>query len=81
MIYSILFSFVACSSGPEAEGEALAKEFCAAVKSASSDPAKAMSLGTEWAKKSQTSAQKYASEPEKMQKFLSGYQNGSKACQ
>ena len=80
MFFSILASFLACSSGPEAEGSALAKEFCSAYKSAASDPSKAMSLAATWASKSQSAAQKYASDPAKMQEFLKGYQSGSQAC-
>jgi len=76
----IITSFLACSSGPESEGKALASEFCSAMKSAASDPAKAMSLGAEWGQKSTAAAQKYASEPAKMQEFLKGYQSGSAGC-
>ena len=80
MFFSILISFIACSSGPEAEGSALAKEFCSAYKSALSDPAKAMSTMQTWAGKSQTAASKYSSEPAKMQEFLKGYTDGASAC-
>jgi len=71
---------VGCGSGPKAEGKALAKEFCAAVNDSSGDPMKAMSLGANWATKSQSAAQKYASEPSKMQEFLAGYQEGTADC-
>jgi hypothetical protein len=81
MIFATVFSFLACSSGPEAEGASLAKEFCSAYKSAlSSDPAKAMSLMQTWAGKSQSAASKYATEPDKMQKFLNGYTTEATSC-
>ena len=80
MIFSIIISFLACSSGPEAEGVALGKEYCSAYKTVLSDPSKLMYLGTEWVSKTQSAAQKYASEPTKMQEFLKGYQSGSQAC-
>jgi len=80
MVGMLALLAVGCGSGPKAEGKALAKEFCAAIKEASSDPMKAVSLGTEWAKKSQSAAQKYASDPSKMQDFLTGYQEGAADC-
>lgn len=70
----------ACTSNAEAEGKQLAKEYCEAMKTAMSDPSRAMALGSEWGAKSQTSAQKYASDPAKMAEHLKGYQTGSMDC-
>ena len=80
---SLLFiftSFIACSSGPEAEGKALGSEYCNALKAASTDPAKAMSLATEWGTKYTDAAKKYSSDPAKVQEFLKGYQSASTGC-
>ena len=76
----IMPALVACSSGPKAEGEALAKDYCAALKNAASDPAKAMTLGAKFAEKSQKAASKYVSEPTKMNELLQGYMDGASKC-
>ena len=56
----LIIGLSACNSGPEANGKALAKDFCAKLEEAKSDPMKAASLGMEWAKKAQEKAPKDA---------------------
>jgi hypothetical protein len=79
----VLFAapLIGCGSGPEAEGKALAKEFCDAMEASASDPAKAMALGMEFGNKATAAGQKYASDPAKLQELLKGYQEGAQACQ
>ena len=73
----LIIGLSACNSGPEANGKALAKDFCAKLEEAKSDPMKAASLGMEWAKKAQEKAPKDA---EEAQKFMKGFEEGSKSC-
>lgn len=73
-------SLVACSDNPKGEGQALAKDYCAAVKQAQSDPMRAMELGQEFAKKAEAAAEKYADNPIKAQQLLSGYTANATSC-
>ena len=68
------------SNNPEAEGAALGKEYCTGMQTVMSNPEKAMAFGLEWGTKSQSTAQKYASDPKKMAQYLKGYMNGTMNC-
>jgi len=76
----LVMMLAACSDNPEAEGKALAKDYCAAVKKVESDPMKAMALAEEFGKKAEALAEKYGDSPTKSQQLMSGYLSNITSC-
>lgn len=80
LLVTFAIGLSACGGNPEAEGKALAADYCTAIKNAQGDFSKAMALGEEWGKKAEKAGEKYGNDPAKAQALLSGYMQGIGEC-